>query len=186
MQGRTTIMIAHRLSTLAHCDARLEIEHGRLVQTSSPTSGGIGEVGEQAHDTREGGDAALQTPPPPVPGPLATFPPAVAEAVLAYRRAHPCRGARRAQVALQQDLALRGLPLPDWRTIHRAWVAAGLVTTPRRLRTGAPVPSDARHVCQTDHQDGPYVGRQRRRVRAPAADLTIRANVFRQNGDSTS
>jgi ATP-binding cassette subfamily B protein len=31
MQGRTTIMIAHRLSTLAQCDARLEIEHGRLV-----------------------------------------------------------------------------------------------------------------------------------------------------------
>jgi ATP-binding cassette subfamily B protein len=31
MQGRTTVMIAHRLSTLAHCDARLEIEHGRLV-----------------------------------------------------------------------------------------------------------------------------------------------------------
>jgi ATP-binding cassette, subfamily B, bacterial len=34
MQGRTTFMIAHRLSTLAHCDARLEIEHGRLVMTT--------------------------------------------------------------------------------------------------------------------------------------------------------
>jgi ATP-binding cassette subfamily B protein len=33
MQGRTTVMIAHRLSTLAICDARLEIEHGRLVTT---------------------------------------------------------------------------------------------------------------------------------------------------------
>jgi ATP-binding cassette subfamily B protein len=31
MQGRTTVMIAHRLSTLATCDTRLEIEHGRLV-----------------------------------------------------------------------------------------------------------------------------------------------------------
>jgi ATP-binding cassette subfamily B protein len=31
MQGRTTVMIAHRLSTLATCDAQLEIEHGRLV-----------------------------------------------------------------------------------------------------------------------------------------------------------
>jgi ABC-type multidrug transport system fused ATPase/permease subunit len=34
MQGRTTVMIAHRLSTLAQCDARLEIEHGRLVTTT--------------------------------------------------------------------------------------------------------------------------------------------------------
>ncbi|HKO24574.1 MAG TPA: ABC transporter ATP-binding protein, partial [Chloroflexota bacterium] len=40
MQGRTTVMIAHRLSTLAHCDARLEMEHGRLVQTSPPARGG--------------------------------------------------------------------------------------------------------------------------------------------------
>jgi ATP-binding cassette subfamily B protein len=31
MQGRTTFIIAHRLSTLANCDARLEIEGGRLV-----------------------------------------------------------------------------------------------------------------------------------------------------------
>ncbi len=32
MRGRTTFMIAHRLSTLANCDLRLEIEHGRLVE----------------------------------------------------------------------------------------------------------------------------------------------------------
>lgn len=31
MRGRTTIMIAHRLSTLDICDARLEIERGRIV-----------------------------------------------------------------------------------------------------------------------------------------------------------
>ncbi|MEO5579111.1 MAG: ABC transporter ATP-binding protein [Gemmatimonadaceae bacterium] len=31
MDGRTTFMIAHRLSTLAGCDMRLEIENGRLV-----------------------------------------------------------------------------------------------------------------------------------------------------------
>jgi len=31
MQGRTTFLIAHRLSTLDDCDVRLEIEHGRLV-----------------------------------------------------------------------------------------------------------------------------------------------------------
>jgi ATP-binding cassette subfamily B protein len=34
MQGRTAFMIAHRLSTLAHCDAQLEIERGRLVMTT--------------------------------------------------------------------------------------------------------------------------------------------------------
>jgi ATP-binding cassette subfamily B protein len=31
MKGRTTFMIAHRLSTLEICDLRLEIDHGRLV-----------------------------------------------------------------------------------------------------------------------------------------------------------
>ena len=31
MSGRTTIMIAHRLSTLDACDARLEIDHGKIV-----------------------------------------------------------------------------------------------------------------------------------------------------------
>jgi ATP-binding cassette subfamily B protein len=30
MRGRTTLMIAHRLSTLDHCDVRLELENGRL------------------------------------------------------------------------------------------------------------------------------------------------------------
>jgi ATP-binding cassette subfamily B protein len=31
MAGRTTVMIAHRLSTLEGCDARMVIEHGRIV-----------------------------------------------------------------------------------------------------------------------------------------------------------
>ena len=31
MQGRTSLMIAHRLSTLENCDARFNIEYGRLV-----------------------------------------------------------------------------------------------------------------------------------------------------------
>jgi ATP-binding cassette, subfamily B, bacterial len=32
MRGRTTLMIAHRLGTLANCDTRLEIEDGRIVR----------------------------------------------------------------------------------------------------------------------------------------------------------
>ena len=36
MQGRTSLMIAHRLSTLESCDARFEIEYGRLVRPSGP------------------------------------------------------------------------------------------------------------------------------------------------------
>jgi ATP-binding cassette subfamily B protein len=31
VQGRTTLMIAHRLSTLEACDLRLELAHGQLV-----------------------------------------------------------------------------------------------------------------------------------------------------------
>jgi ATP-binding cassette subfamily B protein len=42
MRGRTSIMIAHRLNVLANCDARLQIEHGRLVDATSavPATGG--------------------------------------------------------------------------------------------------------------------------------------------------
>jgi ATP-binding cassette, subfamily B, bacterial len=36
IRGRTTFMIAHRLSTLANCDVRLEIEDGRLVDSIPP------------------------------------------------------------------------------------------------------------------------------------------------------
>jgi ABC-type multidrug transport system fused ATPase/permease subunit len=35
MRGRTTFMIAHRLSTLGDCDLRLHIESGRLVNANS-------------------------------------------------------------------------------------------------------------------------------------------------------
>jgi ATP-binding cassette subfamily B protein len=37
MHGRTTFMIAHRLGTLAHCDARLEMEDGRVVKFEQGT-----------------------------------------------------------------------------------------------------------------------------------------------------
>jgi ATP-binding cassette subfamily B protein len=36
MQGRTTIVITHRLSSLANCDLRLGIEAGRLVNVIGP------------------------------------------------------------------------------------------------------------------------------------------------------
>ena len=36
MRGRTAFMIAHRTSTLAICDARLELEHGRVVEVTPP------------------------------------------------------------------------------------------------------------------------------------------------------
>jgi len=34
MEGRTSLLIAHRLSTLEICDARVEIESGRVVHAS--------------------------------------------------------------------------------------------------------------------------------------------------------
>ncbi len=47
MQGRTTFMVAHRTSTLEHCDIRLELEHGRLIQTAgaATTASAGGRVG---------------------------------------------------------------------------------------------------------------------------------------------
>ena len=35
MRGRTTFMIAHRLSTLRNCDLRLHMENGRVVNAKS-------------------------------------------------------------------------------------------------------------------------------------------------------
>jgi ATP-binding cassette subfamily B protein len=40
MRGRTTFMIAHRLGTLASCDVRLEVEDGRLVDTTLQIAAG--------------------------------------------------------------------------------------------------------------------------------------------------
>ncbi|MES1021332.1 ABC transporter ATP-binding protein [Gloeocapsa sp. BRSZ] len=40
MHGRTTLMIAHRLSTLEHCDARLVLEHGRVVKMTTAEEAG--------------------------------------------------------------------------------------------------------------------------------------------------
>jgi ATP-binding cassette subfamily B protein len=39
MIGRTVIMIAHRESTLEVCEARLELEHGRVVRVTAPDAG---------------------------------------------------------------------------------------------------------------------------------------------------
>jgi ABC-type transport system involved in Fe-S cluster assembly fused permease/ATPase subunit len=49
MQGRTSLMIAHRLSTLENCDARFEIEYGRLVR---PTGARLRVPGDDL-DSRE-------------------------------------------------------------------------------------------------------------------------------------
>lgn len=48
MAGRTSFMIAHRLSTLDICDARVEIDHGRL--TRAP--GELGTPGDGANDSQ--------------------------------------------------------------------------------------------------------------------------------------
>jgi ABC-type multidrug transport system fused ATPase/permease subunit len=37
MEGRTSLMVAHRLSTLEICPARIEIEDGRLVSGDGAT-----------------------------------------------------------------------------------------------------------------------------------------------------
>lgn len=137
---------------------------------------------------RAGGAAALQPPRAPAPGALATFPGPVGDAVLAYRRAHPRIGAGRALVALRRNPALAGAALPSARTIHRAWVGAGLVR-PRGARTTpppaqVPVPADGPHaVWQLDHQDGLRVAGLAapvvlQSVRAPACGLTVGADLF--------
>jgi ATP-binding cassette subfamily B protein len=49
MQGRTTFIIAHRLSTLANCDLRLEIQEGRVVEVTSRDGSGAGVTRQAAN-----------------------------------------------------------------------------------------------------------------------------------------
>jgi ATP-binding cassette subfamily B protein len=56
MCGRTTLLIAHRLGTLEGCDARLEIEDGRVVrleQQRIPTASRSKNVAEPAPRSKE-------------------------------------------------------------------------------------------------------------------------------------
>ncbi len=55
MSGRTTFMIAHRLSTLENCDIRLELEKGRVLSFSA--SDGLGQVAELTASRGENGNA---------------------------------------------------------------------------------------------------------------------------------
>ena len=48
MHGRTTFMIAHRLSTLANCDVRLQIEGGRVIDFEQQPIMGAGAGGNTA------------------------------------------------------------------------------------------------------------------------------------------
>jgi ABC-type multidrug transport system fused ATPase/permease subunit len=59
MAGRTTLMIAHRLSTLESCDARLELEHGRLIGLAGHLEPGPGTVPYNAD--RETETAGMRT-----------------------------------------------------------------------------------------------------------------------------
>ncbi len=138
---------------------------------------------------RRGGAAALDPAPRPAPGPLARFAPLVATKVLAYRRDHPRLGARRALLALAADPTLAGERLPSARTIHRAWVAAGLaaVRTPRDqpppVAAPAADPADPHACWQIDHQDhlrpaGLAEAVVLQSVRAPAGGLIVAADLF--------
>jgi ABC-type bacteriocin/lantibiotic exporter with double-glycine peptidase domain len=74
MQGRTTLVIAHRLSTVMSAEAIVVMERGRII-----------ERGTHARVARAGRplQAALR---PPVQG-LSAFPPAPADLIDAFRRA---------------------------------------------------------------------------------------------------
>jgi ATP-binding cassette subfamily B protein len=56
MRGRTTFMIAHRLSTLANCDVRLQIEGGRVIDFEQQRiigAGAGGSAAELLHRSKE-------------------------------------------------------------------------------------------------------------------------------------
>ena len=58
MQGRTTFVIAHRLSTLARCDVLLVMDDGRLVTTPADVGSTIRKaIASGALETAIHGDA---------------------------------------------------------------------------------------------------------------------------------
>ncbi len=66
MQGRTTIVLAHRLSSVIGCDRILVLDGGRVAESGSHRDlmrvGGVyaGLMAEQAHGTAAGGDAPAE------------------------------------------------------------------------------------------------------------------------------
>ena len=47
MAGRTTLMIAHRMSTLDICDARIELEHGSIISSAGKVDVGRASAGDR-------------------------------------------------------------------------------------------------------------------------------------------
>jgi ATP-binding cassette, subfamily B, bacterial len=60
MRGRTAFMIAHRLGTLADCDARLEVEDGRLVDATLSIAAGGAPVPGKGEASFRGSGAGSQ------------------------------------------------------------------------------------------------------------------------------
>lgn len=184
-------MVPRQASSVAERSALVRLKEAGLTLAEAGQVLGFGAAWARKwwQRSRRGGEAALDPPPPSAPGPLASFPAPVAEAVLAVRRAHPRLGARRAVLDLAADRALAGTALPSPRTIHRAWVAAGLVKprTPRDLvppvRLPAPAAADPHACWQIDHQDhlrptGLTEALVLQSVRAPAAGPIVAADLF--------
>ena len=183
MTGRFSSPVQDRLEMV-----RLRTEEGLTrAQAAQALGFSLEWVRKWSRRYRKGGAAALVSPPVPAPGPLAEFSRPVVEALLAYRRTHPRIGARRALAVLRRDPSLSGERWPNARTIHRAWVHAGLVSRrlPREQPPTAPVPAltDPHAVWQMDHQDHLRVHGLAellvlQSIRAPAAGLTIGGDIF--------
>jgi ATP-binding cassette subfamily B protein len=57
MRGRTTFIVAHRLTTLSNCDLKLELENGRLVDAHYTFAAASGADHAAAVALRSRGDA---------------------------------------------------------------------------------------------------------------------------------
>jgi hypothetical protein len=57
MHGRTTFMIAHRLSTLRSCDIQIRVERGRVLALAL-----VGPLGEEAPQLVDGAPSAASVP----------------------------------------------------------------------------------------------------------------------------
>lgn len=120
LAGRTGVIVAHRLSTVRHCDTVAVLERGEIVQQGERTL-----LAERPGPFRDLLRAAGS---PPAGGSPTTGGPGAAHGVRAGRRPPRLPAAPAVRVALARTVLRTAVTLPRWGLIGGvAFLAAGLV-----------------------------------------------------------
>jgi ATP-binding cassette, subfamily B, bacterial len=115
MRGRTTFMIAHRASTLKSCNARLQLDHGRMLAFTPPGAHRVSRARRPVagRETRRAGSPARQ-----VVGHVPVTHPSTHPAVRAWRTIAPATHVDRVdQLRAHKRAQIYRLALKDGRSV---------------------------------------------------------------------